>query len=263
MKLPIYQVDAFTHQLFKGNPAAVCPLDAWLPDELMQNIAQENNLAETAFIVPSVTGYEIRWFTPTVEVDLCGHATLASAHVVFHELGFKGDVISFFSPRSGTLSVAKRRDELVLDFLADTLKAIPVDPVHHIGLSHPPVAVFQGKSDYLFVYDSEAEIRQLQPDFEALKIHPVRGIIVTAPGDKVDFVSRFFGPACGVNEDPVTGSAHTTLTPYWAKVFGKETMQAMQLSQRTGALTCTLKGERVEIAGQAVLYFKGEIYLPD
>ena len=259
MKLPIYQVDAFSNQLFKGNPAAVCPLSEWLPDELMQNIAQENNLAETAFIVPSNEGYEIRWFTPTVEVDLCGHATLASAHVVFHELGYSSDFVNFHSPRSGLLTVTKRRDEFGLDFPCDTISQIDVDPIHSTGLSKAPSAVYKGKTDYLFVYNSEADIRALQPDFEALKIHPVRGIIVTAPGEKVDFVSRFFGPACGVNEDSVTGSAHTTLTPYWSSVLGKTTLKALQLSQRSGSLTCTLKGDRVEIAGESVLYLRGEI----
>ena len=259
MKIPIYQVDAFSNQLFKGNPAAVCPLNEWLPDELMQNIAQENNLAETAFIVPSHAGYEIRWFTPTVEVDLCGHATLASAHVVFHELGYSGDFVNFHSPRSGLLTVTKRGDEFGLDFPCDTISQIDGEPIHSSGLSKAPRAVYKGKTDYLFVYDAEADIRELQPDFEALKIHPVRGIIVTAPGEKVDFVSRFFGPNSGGNEDPVTGSAHTTLMPYWHSVLGKQTMTAMQLSQRTGFLTCTLKGDRVEIAGKSVLYLRGEI----
>lgn len=259
MQIPIYQVDAFSNQLFKGNPAAVCPLTEWLADELMQNIAQENNLAETAFIVPTDGGYEIRWFTPTVEVDLCGHATLASAHVVFHELGYSGDFVHFHSPRSGRLTVTKRGEEFGLDFPCDTISQIDVDPIHNTGLSKAPKAVYKGKTDYLFVYDAEADIRELQPDFEALKIHPVRGIIVTAPGEKVDFVSRFFGPACGVNEDSVTGSAHTTLTPYWSAVLGKTTLSALQLSQRSGSLTCTLKGERVEIAGESVLYLRGEI----
>ncbi|MEY4986352.1 MAG: hypothetical protein RL567_131 [Bacteroidota bacterium] len=259
MKIPIYQVDAFSNQLFKGNPAAVCPLTEWLPDELMQNIAQENNLAETAFIVPANDGYEIRWFTPAVEVDLCGHATLASAHVVFHELGHEGEKIEFHSPRSGPLTVSQRGSELVLDFPCDTISQIDVEPMYSAGLSKAPKAVYKGKTDYLFVYDAEADIRALQPDFEALKIHPVRGIIVTAPGEKVDFVSRFFGPACGVNEDPVTGSAHTTLTPYWSSLLGKTTLTAIQLSQRTGSLTCTLKGDRVEIAGECVLYLRGEI----
>jgi predicted PhzF superfamily epimerase YddE/YHI9 len=259
MQIPIYQVDAFSNQLFKGNPAAVCPLTEWLADELIQNIAQENNLAETAFIVPSKEGYEIRWFTPTVEVDLCGHATIASAHVVFYELGFKGDVVKFHSPRSGPLTVTKRGKELVLDFPCDTILQIEVEAIHRSGLSKVPLAVYKGKTDYLFVYESEADIRALQPDFDALKIHPVRGIIVTAPGETVDFVSRFFGPACGVNEDPVTGSAHTTLTPYWSSVLGKTTLKALQLSQRSGSLTCTLKGDRVEIAGESVLYLRGEI----
>jgi predicted PhzF superfamily epimerase YddE/YHI9 len=259
MQIPIYQVDAFSNQLFKGNPAAVCLLTEWLPDELMQNIAQENNLAETAFIVASGEGYKIRWFTPTVEVDLCGHATLASAHVVFHELGFSGEIVKFHSHRSGPLTVTKRGAELVLDFPCDIIEQVALDSIPGSGLSKAPKAAYKGKSDYLFIYDSEADIRALQPDFEALKIHPVRGIIVTAPGEKVDFVSRFFGPACGVNEDPVTGSAHTTLTPYWSSVLGKTTLTAVQLSQRTGSLTCTLKGDRVEIAGRSILYLRGEI----
>lgn len=259
MKIPIYQVDAFTYERFKGNPAAVCPLDSWLPDAVMQNIAAENNLAETAFIVPARNEYEIRWFTPTVEVDLCGHATLASAYVLFNELSFGGDQINFISHRSGPLSVTKIGTILALNFPVDTLSELPLSPAFAIGLSEAPVKVFKGKTDYLFVYNSEAEILALQPDFEALKAHPVRGIIVTAPGETTDFVSRFFGPACGVNEDPVTGSAHTTLTPYWSSVLGKTELTARQLSHRTGDLNCKLLGDRVEIAGEAVLYLRGEI----
>lgn len=259
MKIPIYQVDAFTNERFKGNPAAVCPLDSWLPDAVMQNIAAENNLAETAFIVAAGAQYEIRWFTPTVEVDLCGHATLASAHVLFHELGFASDQVNFFSHRSGSLTVSRNGSVLALNFPVDSLVELPFKPEFAIGLSQAPRAVFKGKTDYLFVYNSEAEILTLQPDFEELKTHPVRGIIVTAPGETTDFVSRFFGPACGVNEDPVTGSAHTTLTPYWASVLGKTELSARQLSLRTGSLSCKLLGDRVEIAGEAVLYLRGEI----
>lgn len=259
MKIPIYQVDAFTNERFKGNPAAVCPLDSWLPGAVMQNIAAENNLAETAFIVPAGDEYEIRWFTPTVEVDLCGHATLASAYVLFNELGFSGGQINFHSPRSGSLTVSRNGSVLALNFPVDTLSELPLKPVFVIGLSQAPVKVFKGKTDYLFIYDSEAEILALQPDFEALKAHSVRGIIVTAPGETTDFVSRFFGPACGVNEDPVTGSAHTTLTPYWSSVLGKTELTARQLSLRTGDLTCKLVEDRVEIAGEAVLYLRGEI----
>ena len=259
MKIPIYQVDAFTNERFKGNPAAVCPLDNWLPAAAMQNIAAENNLAETAFVVAAGENFEIRWFTPTVEVDLCGHATLASAYVLFNELGFSGDQINFISHRSGPLSVTKNGSILALNFPVDSLTELPLKPEVAIGLSQTPRAVFKGKTDYLFVYDSEAEILALQPDFVALKAHAVRGIIVTAPGETTDFVSRFFGPACGVNEDPVTGSAHTTLTPYWASILGITELTARQLSQRTGDLTCNLMGDRVEIAGEAVLYLKGEI----
>lgn len=259
MKIPIYQVDAFTNERFKGNPAAVCPLDSWLPDAVMQNIAAENNLAETAFIVLNGNEVEIRWFTPTVEVDLCGHATLASAYVLFHELGYAGDQINFISQRSGPLSVTKNGPILALNFPVDSIIELPIHAVHAIGLSQTPRLVFKGKTDYLFIYDTEAEIVALEPDFEALKSHDVRGIIVTAPGENIDFVSRFFGPACGVNEDPVTGSAHTTLTPYWAGVLGKTVLTARQLSQRTGSLSCKLLGDRVEIAGEAVLYLRGEI----
>ena len=224
MKIPIYQVDAFTNERFKGNPAAVCPLSDWLPDAVMQNIAAENNLAETAFIVAAGAQYEIRWFTPTVEVDLCGHATLASAFVLFNELGFAEDQINFVSHQSGPLSVTKIGSVLALNFPVDSLIELP-----------------------------------FKPDFEALKVHQVRGIIVTALGETTDFVSRFFGPACGVNEDPVTGSAHTTLTPYWASVLGKNELTARQLSLRTGSLSCKLLGDRVEIAGEAMLYLRGEI----
>jgi predicted PhzF superfamily epimerase YddE/YHI9 len=259
MKIPIYQVDAFTNERFKGNPAAVCPLDKWLSDAVMQNIAQENNLAETAFVVPVGENYEIRWFTPTVEVDLCGHATLASAYVLFNELGFGRDQINFISHRSGPLSVTKDGSVLALNFPVDSLTELSLKPEFATGLSKGPRAVFKGKTDYLFVYNTEAEILSLEPDFEVLKTHPVRGIIVTAPGETTDFVSRFFGPACGVNEDPVTGSAHTTLTPYWSEVLGKTALTARQLSQRTGSLTCKLLGDRVEIAGEAVLYLRGEI----
>ncbi|MFM6937363.1 MAG: PhzF family phenazine biosynthesis protein, partial [Aquirufa sp.] len=219
----------------------------------------ENNLAETAFIVPVGEQYEIRWFTPTVEVDLCGHATLASAYVLFKELGFARSHINFFSPRSGPLTVSNNGSVLALNFPVDALTELPVQAEHAIGLSHAPHEVCKGKTDYLFVYNSEAEIVNLQPDFEALKSHPVRGIIVTAPGDNTDFVSRFFGPNCGVNEDPVTGSAHTTLTPYWASVLGKTELKARQLSQRSGELTCRLLGDRVEISGEAILYLRGEI----
>jgi predicted PhzF superfamily epimerase YddE/YHI9 len=259
MKIPLYQVDAFTNERFKGNPAAVCPLDSWFPDSVMQNIAAENNLAETAFVVSAGENYEIRWFTPTVEVDLCGHATLASAYVLFNELGFSGTQINFKSHRSGPLSVTKNGSILALNFPVDSLTELPLKPEFAFGLSQEPRKVFKGKTDYLFVYDSESEIVALQPEFEALKTHSVRGIIVTAPGETADFVSRFFGPACGVNEDPVTGSAHTTLTPYWAGVLGKTELTARQLSHRTGDLTCRLMGNRVEIAGEAVLYLRGEI----
>jgi len=259
--IKLYQVDAFTDKVFSGNPAAVCPLDGWLDDDIMQNIAQENNLAETVFYVKENDTYTIRWFTPTVEVDLCGHATLAAAFVLFHIEKYDGDVIHFHSPRSGPLSVKKEADSLILDFPADIILPIELTPTLSEGFSTAPKAVYKGKTDYMFVFGDEDEILDLKPNLNIIEQWPVRGVIVTSPGKKVDFVSRFFGPQSGVPEDPVTGSAHTTLTPYWSSVLGKDKLTAIQLSKRKGHLTCKNLGSRVEISGQAKLYLQGEIYI--
>ncbi len=265
MKLRMYQVDAFTDRLFSGNPAAVCPLDAalpggerWLPERVMQQIAAENNLAETAFYIPSGSGLAIRWFTPACEVDLCGHATLASAYVVFNYDRHAGDTIEFAS-NSGLLRVKREGDLLVLDFPADTVHPCSTTETLIEAIGREPAECHKGKTDYLLVFETEEQVASLAPDFGDLAMVPARGIIVTAPGKEVDFVSRFFAPQVGVNEDPVTGSAHTTLAPYWARRLGKAALSARQLSRRGGSLHCRLAGDRVEIAGRAVPYLEGEI----
>ena len=259
MRLPLYQVDAFTDHLFAGNPAAVCPLDAWLPDATMQAIAAENNLAETAFFVREAGDYALRWFTPTVEVDLCGHATLASGHVVMKFLEPQRQSVDFRTTKAGTLTVARRDDMLVMDFPARPATATEPSPGLLAALGGNPREVLRAR-DHLVVYDSAAEIATLKPDLVALANVDCWAAIVTAPGaDGIDFVSRFFAPAQGVPEDPVTGSSHTTLTPYWARRLGKTELEARQLSRRGGALRCTLNGDRVGIGGRAVLYLEGHI----
>ena len=260
MQIPFYQVDAFTDRLFGGNPAGVCPLDQWLPNETMQKIAMENNLSETAFFVKKDEGFHIRWFTPKVEVNLCGHATLASAHVIFNHLDHNGSVVSFES-RSGILNVRKESDLLILDFPANKPEraALPDDFAQALNIT--PVQCWRGKEDYLLLYRSQAEIEALIPDFRRMEKTDARAVIVTAPGDKVDFVSRFFAPRVGIDEDPVTGSAHTVLIPFWAEKLGKDAMKALQLSARGGTLFCRLRGDRVDIGGQAVTYLKGKVYL--
>lgn len=257
----IYQVDAFTDKVFSGNPAAVCPLEHWLEDELLQKIAKENNLAETAFYVKKKNQYQLRWFTPKVEVDLCGHATLAAAFVLFNHEGHKGHTIEFNSPRSGKLTVVKQSQLFTLNFPTDVFQEIELNEAIANSFTIPPVATFKGKTDYLLVYNSESEIRSLKPNLEAIDALPVRGVIVTAKGEHVDFVSRFFAPQSGIDEDPVTGSAHTTLTPYWSKVLDKKDMTAIQLSDRKGYLKCTYLKDRVEISGQCALYLTGHINL--
>ncbi|HXR78850.1 MAG TPA: PhzF family phenazine biosynthesis protein [Bryobacteraceae bacterium] len=260
LKIPVYQVDAFTSRIFAGNPAAVCPLNEWLPDETMQAVAAENNLSETAFFVRNGNGFHLRWFTPAVEVDLCGHATLASAYVLFHVLGELGDQLRF-TTKAGELIVRRNENNmLALDF-----PARPPEPTRPcVGLMEAfgvkPQAVL-GARDYLLVFDSEEEVRNLKPDMELLKAIDRFAVIVTAPGNDCDFVSRFFAPAKGVPEDPVTGSAHCTLIPYWAQRLGKDNMLARQVSKRGGELYCELRGNRVEIAGQAALFLRGEIAL--
>ncbi|WP_266363650.1 PhzF family phenazine biosynthesis protein [Tellurirhabdus rosea] len=259
MSLKIYKLDAFTDRLFGGNPAAVCPLTEWLPTETMQAIACENNLSETAFYIPTETGYHIRWFTPKVEVDLCGHATLATAYVIFFlEKSTDEDVIELDS-RSGVLKVCLKEGWLVLDFPIDTYQVAVQPPALTASLNIKPSEVYKGKTDYLLVYDNQQQILDLAPEMIELSTVPARGIIVTAPGEDVDFVSRFFAPQSGVDEDPVTGSAHTTLIPYWAEKLGKTSLTARQVSARGGYLKCTLNGDRVEIAGQVKLYLTGQI----
>jgi len=258
MSIRIYQVDAFTDKLFRGNPAAVCPLDQWLPAETMQQIAMENNLAETAFFVKGKDRYPIRWFTPAVEVDLCGHATLASAYVIFHVFGCEGPVVEFDSA-SGVLSVRRDGDDLTLNFPADTIEPARAPESLVRALGALPLETYKGKSDFMLVFGSQREIEEMAPDMSLLLRVPARGVIVTARGDAVDFVSRFFAPQVGVPEDPVTGSAHTTLTPYWAKKLGKPELTAMQLSKRRGWLKCRPSGDRVEISGQARAYLSGTI----
>jgi PhzF family phenazine biosynthesis protein len=260
MLIPFYQVDAFTDKLFGGNPAGVCPLEQWLADDVMQKIAMENNVSETAFFVPKADGFHIRWFTPKVEVNLCGHATLASAHVIFQYLGYDKDSVAFES-RSGILNVRKENELLVLDFPANKPQrtGLPNDFVQSLNIT--PVQCFRGKEDYLLLYKSQQEIEALAPDFKRLEKVDARAVIVTATGTSADFVSRFFGPRVGVDEDPVTGSAHTVLIPFWAEKLGKNEMIAHQLSRRGGKLFCRLRDDRVDIGGKAVTYLSGEISL--
>lgn len=261
MKLRQYQIDAFARRPFQGNPAAVCPLQRWLPDELMQAIAGENNLSETAFFVLSDRGYALRWFTPTAEVDLCGHATLASAHVLFEHLGHAQPSITF-ETRSGDLSVERRDGRLVMDFPACPPRPCGMPEWLAEGLGRRPVEVLAG-DDYLAVFESEAEVRAIVPDHALLARLDLRGVCVTAPGESADFVSRFFGPKVGVPEDPVTGSAHCLLTPYWAAKLGKRSLSARQVSRRGGDLGCELRGDRVLISGSAITVMTAEIHLPD
>lgn len=257
MKLSIYQVDAFTSKLFGGNPAAVCPLEHWLADNVMQSIAAENNLAETAYFVKKENYYELRWFTPETEVDLCGHATLATAFVIFNLLKNETEKI-IFQTKSGKLEVTKRNDLLVMNFPSRKPVAakIPEGLIDAIGKA--PKEVMQSR-DLLLLYDSEEDVLSLQPNFNLLGKIDCFGYIATAKGNEVDFVSRFFAPKEGINEDPVTGSAHSTLIPFWSERLGKNEMVARQISKRGGELFCKQLGDRVEIAGNAVLYLTGTI----
>jgi PhzF family phenazine biosynthesis protein len=265
MNLRQFQIDAFATRPFAGNPAAVCPLEEWLPDSLLQAIAEENNLSETAFFVPSGKGYALRWFTPVAEVDLCGHATLASAHALFEHLGHAGSSITF-ETRSGDLIVERRDGQLVMDF-----PACPPRPCELIGemaerlaegLGRHPLEVLAG-DDYLAVFGSEAEIRALLPDQSLLARLDLRGVCVTAPGQEADFVSRFFAPKLGIPEDPVTGSAHCMLAPYWAGRLGRHVLNARQVSRRGGEIGCELRGGRVLLAGRAVTFMTAEIHLTE
>jgi PhzF family phenazine biosynthesis protein len=260
MNYPIYTVDAFTDHVFGGNPAAVCPLKEWLSAETMQQLANENNLSETAFFVQREDGsYDIRWFTPELEIDLAGHPTLATAFVIFNELGFASDTITFHC-KSGVLTVVNKNGFLEMNFPARMPVECIVPEELLKGVSIAPAKVLKSR-DYFLVYNSQEEVEKLSVDFAHLNKVETLGFIATAKGDEVDFVSRFFVPNSVIGEDPVTGSAHATLIPYWAQELGKTDMAAIQVSKRKGHLWCGFRGDRVTIAGKAVLYMKGEYYL--
>lgn len=257
MKIKQYQIDAFATRAFEGNPAAVCPLQSWLDDDLLQAIAEENNLSETAFFVPSGKGFQLRWFTPESEVDLCGHATLATAYLLFEKLGYSDPLITF-ETRSGLLSVAKQGDQLQMNFPAQEPEPTAIPDALVQGLGVRPIEVLAA-DDYLAVFDSEATIRAIKPDHVLLKQLDLRGVIITAIGTEADFVSRFFAPKLGVPEDPVTGSAHCKLAPYWAKKLGKNPLLAKQVSKRGGTLHCEVQDDRVLLSGSAVMFMEAEI----
>ena len=263
MKLKIYQVDAFAEKLFAGNPAAVVPLKKWLPEDTMQKIAMENNLAETAFFVPVDEGrYHLRWFTPENEVNLCGHATVASAFVLYNHENFRGDRITFES-KSGLLTVKKSGSLFTLNF--PVYKLIPTEASNDVidAVGKIPAEVFKVYDDLMLVYYDEPTIQMLKPDFGKMKRTAARAILVTAPSDQTDFVYRFFAPKMGIDEDPATGSAQCSLTPFWAERLGTNKLESRQLSKRIGMLSSELKGDRVEISGNAVIYLAGEIEIPE
>jgi len=260
MRIPLYQIDAFTSRIFGGNPAAVCPLTEWLPEATMQAIAAENNLAETAFFVPQGEGYLLRWFTPTVEVELCGHATLASGYAVMHILAPERRSVRFSTLKAGPLEVTRDGDLLAMDFPAWPPEGEAADPRVLAALGGAPAQSLVARGRTLAVYDSAEDVAALSPDFAAMRRVPGASAIATAPGhDGVDFVSRYFAPNHGIDEDWVTGSAHCVLTPYWAARLGKARLNARQISARGGELVCTLRGDRVTIAGRAALYLEGTI----
>jgi PhzF family phenazine biosynthesis protein len=260
MKIPYYQVNAFTGAGFKGNPAGVCLNESWLSDIKMQEIATENNLSETAFIVKAENYFNIRWFTPSTEVDLCGHATLASAYIIFEYIEKKITEIQFMS-KSGKLSVEKTDSLLMMNFPADKLKQISLPKIIIDSLQIEPLEIYKGKTDYMAVFENELQIRTCKPDLNILGKLDGRGLIITAKGDNTDFVSRFFAPQSGIPEDPVTGSAHTTLVPYWSEKLGKIKLSAYQLSERGGEIFCTNFGERIGISGKAEIYIEGYIHI--
>ncbi len=260
MRIPIYQVDAFTGEVFRGNPAAVCPLERWRDEPTMQAIAAENNLSETAFFVARGRDYDIRWFTPAAEVDLCGHATLASGWVVFHWLDAARTSVTFHS-KSGPLVVERAGELLAMEFPSRPAELCPPPAGLREALGAVPRETLQSR-DLLVVLGSEAEVGSLEPDFDRVKTVSPFAVIVTAPGRDSDFVSRFFAPNVGIPEDPVTGSAHCTLIPYWARRLGKKTLHARQISARGGEIFCEDLGERVIVAGRAVPYLEGSIDVP-
>ena len=267
MELPIYQVDAFASEVFKGNPAAVMPLHQWLPDATLQAIAMENNVAETAFFLKLENGFALRWFTPTVEVDLCGHATLACAHVLFEHLDYPGNEIAF-QTRGGELKVSRGQAGLTLDFPAAQMESTPVDEAVCAALGHSAVATEaaiarENPFAVVYVYASEQDVAALSPSAEELLGASELSVIATAVGDNCDFVSRFFGPHVGIDEDPVTGSAHCSLVPYWAQRLGQTSLQARQISARGGDLRCELQDGRVFMTGTGITYMHGTVILPD
>lgn len=257
MSIPYFHVDAFTGEGLLGNPAAVCPLTAWLPDAELQRMAAEHNLSETVFFVPQGNGYHIRWFTPAVEVDLCGHATVAAAHVLFHHLAQTGERLEFQS-KSGTLFVDRQDDLLVLDFPSRPPVRCELPEELREALPIQPLECWKAR-DYMVVYASRDDVAALEPDYSWMKKLAVVGIIATAPGRDEHFVSRFFAPRSGILEDPVTGSAHCTLVPHWAGLLSKTKLHARQISPRGGELFCELKGDRVRLGGRARTYSRGEI----
>ncbi len=257
MEISLYQIDAFSSKLFAGNPAAVCPLDEWLPDEMMQSIAEENNLSETAFFVPKGNGYHIRWFTPASEVDLCGHATLASAYVLFNFLDYKNEAIQFDS-KSGILAVTRDADWLVLDFPKQPPVSCDIPKEIVAAFTTMPIKCLKSE-DLIVVFENEIDIELANPDFEQLKKLDSRGVIITAKSTRYDFVSRFFAPKYGIPEDPVTGSAYTQLAPYWASELGSNKFWVKQMSSRGGELYCEIVGDRVLISGKATKYLEGKI----
>ncbi|WP_417428484.1 PhzF family phenazine biosynthesis protein [Kiloniella sp.] len=259
MEIPLYQVDAFTGQLFSGNPAAVCPLTEWLPDDLLSEIAAENNLSETAFFVPTQQGYHLRWFTPTTEVDLCGHATLATAHVISTELDQTTKEISFES-KSGVLKVACHNGRYTLDF--PSRRPSPLDGISMVeeAIGVRPQATYIS-SKLMAVLDDEESVLAVEPNFDKVAELPGDGLIITSTSRDYDYVARYFGPHCGILEDPVTGSAHVVCAPYWKDVLGKSTMIAKQVSKRGGVLEIEDCGDRILLTGTAILYLKGVIYL--
>jgi PhzF family phenazine biosynthesis protein len=262
MSLRVFHVDAFTAKPFAGNPAAVCPLARWLDDGLLQAVAAENNLSETAYFVPAGDHYELRWFTPRCEVKLCGHATLASAFVVLQILETGRDSVRFETRRSGALTVSRDGDLLAMDFpaLAPWTSTTPPTALTE-GLGKAPAQVVQIEDNYFAIYESQEEVRRIRPDFRLLeKLHPA-GVAITAPGDDADFVSRYFAPSYGIPEDPVTGSTHCSLAPYWAPRLGKTSLHARQVSERGGELWCEVKRERVILKGNAVLTLRGELLI--
>lgn len=258
--MDFYQIDAFTNKLFRGNPAGLCPLDSWISESLMQKIANENNLSETAFFVKEENRYIIRWFTPEEEIDLCGHATLAAAHLILNVLGLEESTVNFYSHLSGTLTVTKTGSQLTMEFPSRPGKPIKNVPMLTKVLGVEPKEIYLSR-DHMVILESEEQVINLKPDMELLKKLDAFGIVVTAPGREQDFISRYFAPNCGVQEDPVTGSSHCTLIPYWSKKLNKKILTAYQASPRGGYLSCRDLDDRVSISGEAVLYLKGELFI--